>query len=98
MTERRFQSYLKDKIKKDLKGAMVLKTDPADQQGIPDLIIFYKDRWASLEVKNTESAPKRPNQEYFVNLMNTMSYSSFIYPENEKEVLYELYRALRAPR
>lgn len=98
MSERRFQRYLKDKIRTDLKGSMVLKTDPADQQGIPDLIIFYKDRWASLEVKKTENAPKRPNQEYFVNLMNTMSYSSFIYPENEKEVLHELYRALRAPR
>lgn len=98
MLEAKYQLHLKKRIRKDLPGSMVLKTDPGDIQGIPDLIIFYKDRWASLEVKRSEHASVQPNQPYFVELMNSMSYSRFIYPENEKEVLDELYRALRATR
>lgn len=95
--ENKFQSELKKDLKAMFNGCIVLKTDPTDIQGIPDLLILYKDKWASLECKRSRSASKRPNQDYYVNKMNDMSYSSFIYPENKEEVLNEL-REVFKPR
>lgn len=74
----------------------MLKNDPNYIQGIPDLIILFNDRWASLEVKKDSRASQQPNQQYYVNKMNQMSFSSFIYPENEEEILYELQQAFRS--
>ena len=93
--ERDYQSKLIKKVEKLLPGAIVLKNDPNYKQGIPDLTIFYKSKWATLEVKKSKSAEAQPNQKYYVEQMNGMSFSAFIYPENEKEVLDELERALR---
>ena len=93
--ESKFQHDLIRKIKDRLPGSIVMKNDPNYIQGIPDLTVLYKERWATLECKKDGSASKRPNQEYYVNQMNEMSYSSFIFPENEEEVLNELEHALR---
>lgn len=98
MKESEYQSILKHKIRAELPGALVIKSDPSDIQGFPDLIIFFEDKWASLEVKRNKKASKQPNQEYYVMLMDGMSFSSFIYPENEREVLDGLYAALRTTR
>lgn len=94
--ERDFQAKLIKELRLIFKGCIILKNDPNYIQGIPDLIILYNDRWAALEVKKSEHAPHRPNQEYYVDLMNEMSYASFIYPENKEEILYELQQALFA--
>lgn len=94
--ENAFQSELIKEIKGLLPGCMVLKNDPEYIQGIPDLTIFYKDRWATLEVKRASNASHRPNQDYYVDKMNEMSFSRFISPENKKEILNELQSALRA--
>lgn len=67
-----------------------MKNDSSYIQGIPDLLVLYEDKWATLEVKKSKTAYRRPNQEYYVNTMNNMSYSSFIYPENKEAVLNEL--------
>lgn len=88
--ERDFQRKLIKDIKDRFSGCMVLKNDPDYIQGIPDLTVLYKDRWASLEVKRSASAGRRPNQEHYVEKMNDMSFSAFIFPENKEVVLDEL--------
>lgn len=92
MLEAYYQSKLKKRIKERFPGAIVLKTDPSQLQGAPDLLILHKDKWAALEVKKSSKATKQPNQEYYVNKMNDMSFSSFIFPENEEEVLNAMER------
>lgn len=69
---------------------IVTKLDPAHKQGIPDLLILYKNKWATLENKQSATAKKQPNQQYYVDKMDRMSFSRFIYPENKEEVLNEL--------
>lgn len=94
--ESKFQADLIKKLKKMFPGCIILKNDPNYIQGVPDLTIFYKNKWATLEVKKSENASHRPNQEYYVNTMNEMSYSRFIYPENKEEVLHELQLAFQS--
>lgn len=96
MREGEYQKNLKNKIRDRLPGSIVLKNDPNWLQGIPDLTILYKDKWASLEVKRSETEKHQPNQDYYVNQMNDMAFSAFIFPENEEEVLSELQRALES--
>lgn len=96
--ERKYQADLIKKIKELLPGSMVLKNDSEYIQGIPDLIVLYKDRWAGLECKRDKKSSHRPNQDYYVSKMNEMSYASFIYPENEEEVLHALQRSLGSKR
>jgi len=88
--ESKFQSNLKKELKERFPGCIVTKLDANQIQGIPDLLILYKNKWATLENKKSEKASKQPNQEYYVNKMNEMSFSRFIYPENKDEVLKEL--------
>ena len=90
MLESKFQADLKKELKQKFNGCIVTKLDSGDIQGIPDLLILYKDKWATLECKKNEKASKRPNQQYYVNKMNEMSFSRFICPENKEEVLNDL--------
>lgn len=93
--ERDFQAKLIKEIKDRFPGCMVLKNDSSYIQGIPDLLILFEDKWASLEVKRSNTASHRPNQEYYVDLMNDMSFSRFICPENKEDILHEMELALR---
>jgi hypothetical protein len=88
--ERDFQRKLIKEIKDRFSGCIVMKNDPDYIQGIPDLTILYRNKWASLEVKKSARAARRPNQEHYVQKMNDMSFSAFIFPENKEEVLNEL--------
>ena len=90
MKESKFQADLKKELKQMFPGCIVTKLDSGDIQGIPDLLVLYKDKWATLENKRNAKASKRPNQDYYVDKMNEMSFSRFIYPENKEEVLNEL--------
>lgn len=77
-------------------GCIVTKLDSGHIQGIPDLLILYRDKWAILECKKSEYDyihHKRPNQEHYVGMLNEMSFSRFIYPENKEAVLNELREA-----
>lgn len=98
MKESIYQLRLIRRIEKEFPGCVVIKNDPQYIQGIPDLLILFEDRWAMLEVKTSEDAPSEPNQDYYVALWNEMSYSSFIYPENEERVFNELQLAFRTRR
>lgn len=88
--ERDFQANLVKELKTTFPGCIVMKNDSSYIQGIPDLLILHHDKWASLEVKKSANAKKRPNQEYYVEKMKEMSYSAFVYPENKEDVLNEL--------
>ena len=90
MLESKFQSSLIKDIKKRFPGCVVLKNDPEYIQGFPDLTIFYKDKWAALECKKDANASHQPNQDYYIQYLNEMSFASFIYPENKQEVLDDL--------
>lgn len=92
--ERDFQARLIKDLKNMFPGSIIMKTDPTYIQGLPDLLILHKDKWAALEVKRSATASKRPNQDYYVNKMDDMSYASFIYPENKEDVLDELRKTL----
>ena len=96
--ESKFQSDLIKEIKERFPGAMVTKGNSALCQGIPDLLILYNDRWASLECKKSKNEPHQPNQDYYVEKMNKMSFSAFIYPENKQEVMNGLQSALERSR
>lgn len=91
MLENRFKTKLVREIRDMLPGCMVLHLDPNEIQGIPDLLVLYRDKWAVLEGKKSANASHRPNQDYYVGLMNDMSFAAFIYPENKDAVLDELY-------
>lgn len=90
MKESKFQSDLKKELKKLFPGCIITKLDSGDIQGIPDLLILYKDKWATLENKKSAKATHRPNQDYYVSKMNNMSFSRFIYPENKDTVISDL--------
>lgn len=88
-----FQDKLIATLKTLFPGCMVFKMDQI--QGIPDLLILYGAKWASLECKKFARAKKQPNQEYYVEKMNDMSFSRFVSPENKEEVLDELQQAFK---
>ena len=90
MRENKFQAKLIKELKELFEGCIIMKNDASYIQGIPDLLVLYKDKWFSLECKKSSNAAKRPNQEYYVGLMDDMSYSRFISPENKEEILREL--------
>lgn len=96
--ENKFQADLIKELKQLFPGCIILKNDANYIQGIPDLTIFYNDRWAVLECKKNRTASRRPNQDYYVKKMDDMSFARFIYPENKEEIINELQQAFRIRR
>jgi len=96
----RLESGFQDRLIKDIEnifpGCMIMKLDSSYIQGIPDLLVLYGDKWAVLECKKHASARRQPNQEYYVDMMNKMSFARFVSPENKEEVLYELQQAFES--
>lgn len=80
-------------------GCVLFNMDPnTTHQGIPDLLILFRDRWAMLEVKAAMDSKRQPNQEYWVDFYDDMSVAAFICPEIEEEVLDELQRSFSSRR
>lgn len=98
MLENKFQANLIREIKNRFPGCIVMKNDSSYIQGIPDLLVLHNDKWAALECKKSCKASKRPNQEYFVNKMDDMSFARFVCPENREEVLNDLQSTFQSRR
>ena len=93
--ESSYQRRVITRLKETFDGCIVQKENEQYRQGAPDLLVLFKDKWAALETKRSKDAPHRPNQDYWVERMNEMSYASFIYPENEDQVFKELEEVFR---
>ena len=96
MKESVFQKKLINRLESEFEGCLVFKNDPNYRQGICDLLVLYNDRWAALEVKRSSKASHQPNQEYYVDRLDKMSFAAFVYPENEEIILDGLRKAFRA--
>ena len=98
MRESKFQANFKQELLERFPGSIVTKLDSSNFQGIPDLLFLYQDKWATFEMKRSANAKRQPNQEYYVDKMNGMSFSRFVCPENKEEVLDELQQAFKPGR
>lgn len=95
MPEAVYRRRFKKKLAELYPGSFVFYLDPEiNPPGVPDLLFLYKRFWATFETKRFRDASRRPNQDYYVKVMNAMSYSRFLYPQNEQEVLHGLEQAL----
>jgi hypothetical protein len=92
--ESKFQAKLVKELRVLFPGCIVLKNDSQHVDDIPDLLILFGDRWGALECKSYEDAEKQPNQGWYVEKMNRMSFAAFIHPGNKERVLNELQLAL----
>lgn len=88
--EAKFQKDLIDELGLIFEGCIVMKNDEQYIQGIPDLTVLYKDKYAILECKKSSDAPYRPNQEYYLDILGKMSFARTIYPENKNDILEDL--------
>lgn len=92
-----FQSRFINRLEAEFPGCMVLKNDANYRQGIPDLLFLYRTFWAIFEVKRSRPTSPRdfePNQEYYLDLFDKMSFAACVYPENEEEIIDALQRQL----
>lgn len=94
MLERKYQPELIKRLRIRFPGCVILKNDSSYMQGVPDLIILWHDRWGMLEIKRNLTSPYQPNQEYYIGMLNQMSFASVICPDNEDEVIRALERAM----
>ena len=94
--EKEFQGKLIKELKERYPGAVVLKTDPNYIQGFPDLLMLWQKHWAALECKREEHAHVQPNQEFYVDYLNRMSFASFITPKMKDEVLNAMERSFQS--
>jgi hypothetical protein len=85
-----YQASLIKKIQTIFPDCFIVKNDPSVNQGVPDLLLLVKDKWMMLETKRSKKSAVRPNQGFFVDKFNRMSYASFVHPDNEEQVLSEL--------
>lgn len=96
MLESGFQSDLIADLEDIFPNCIVLKNDPNYLQGFPDLtVLLPTGLYFVLECKRSKDAPLRPNQNYYVNMINGFCYGAIIYPENKGEILNELQRAFK---
>jgi hypothetical protein len=89
--ESMFQRCTKEEIKEMLPGCIWKRNSTDDIQGFPDVSVYCNGLTAFLEFKRCKTAPHRPNQDYYVNYINsTGGFARFIYPENAEEIKKEL--------
>lgn len=99
--ESKFKSDLKDTLEAMFPGCLITKNDTDYLQGIPDMLILFEDKWAVLEVKRerpTSESDFEPNQPWYLEMLNNMSFAACVYPENLEEVLSALQHAFQPRR
>ena len=94
--ESRFQKRLIRDLRRIFPDCIILKNDPTYLQGVPDLLILWRNRWAALECKQSQFAVRGVNQVHYVQVMDKMSFATFIYPENKDRVLHALQHAFKS--
>lgn len=90
MKENTYQAKIIKRLEEEFPGCIVLKQDPNILQGVPDLIVLFKLKWAALEVKANRDKEVQPNQQHYIDRMGKMSFACFVYPENEDDVFAKL--------
>ena len=98
MAENKFQAKLIQELRRMFPGSIILKNDASYLDGIPDLTLLWRNKWAALECKDSQGATRSANQIYYVGIMSKMSFAAFIYPENKDAILDDLQLALKARR
>lgn len=91
-----YKPRLHRRIQRMFPGCVIIINDEQLFPGIPDTLILYGNMWAMLEVKRSANARRRPNQPYWVEEFDKMSFAAFICPENEEEVLSDLQRSFES--
>lgn len=98
MLESKFQSEVISDLESMFNGVFILKNDSGYLQGIPDLLVLYRNKWAMLEVKPSINAKYRPNQEWYIELLDGMSFAAMICPENKEDIYSDLQQTFRSAR
>jgi hypothetical protein len=98
MRESAYQAKLIKKLRRLFPGCFIIKNDSGYIQGIPDLLLLFGPHWAMLEVKASENEPFQPNQEYYLEQLDAMSFAAVIFPANEEEILDALQSAFTTRR
>ncbi len=94
-----YKARLMKELELRFPGCVIIHLDPNTvHQGVPDMLILYRNKWAMLETKAAANSAKRPNQEFFVNFYNELAFAAFIYPEIEEDVLNDLQQAFEPRR
>lgn len=98
MLERTFKKRFREKLIAMKPDIEIFEPNPTQRRSSPDMLLFdgIPDEenpiqvWAALEFKASKNSSHRPNQDYRVSRLSKKGYASFVYPENEMEVLDEL--------
>lgn len=91
MLEKDFQKKFKNEVMRILPGAVFLKNDAKYIQGFPDWIMLYNGKCAIFEIKTSEKASYQPNQQYWLDYLNTRRFfARSVYPEILGEILDEI--------
>jgi hypothetical protein len=93
-----FQYQMRKRLEREFPGCIVLKNDPSWIGGIPDLLMVWGPHWAALETKAEPKSKRQPNQPFYVDKMDRMSYASFVSQDNVEEVIDEIHRSFGSRR
>jgi len=96
--ESKFQAELISELHDIYPEGIILKNDANYLQGFPDITILLDHFWAVLETKRYSKSSRQPNQQYYIEKLDEMSFAAFISRENRDEVLHDLQQAFRSRR
>lgn len=91
-----FLQKVRDRIPED--DCLILKPETGNPQGIFDRVILLPHIWVGIEFKRNRTSTYQPNQSFYVQKASRLSLGYVVSPENEQEVLRELYAAYESYR